>query len=132
VEITIIVDQPYTRLAILLLKTCVWLVKDDCKFHIVLTFEQNEGTSLDTLCCKDVSSLARLSISLHRTLEVRRTSGNPPPTWMAKMKIQSILTKFRSGTLGGGFPLELGVFERVAEVRDTPRQGNSFKIYIKN
>jgi hypothetical protein len=44
----------------------------------VLTFEQKIGTSLHTPCYKDASSLARLSISLHRALEVRRTSGNPP------------------------------------------------------
>jgi hypothetical protein len=42
-----------------------------------LKFEQKKGTSLHIACCKDVSSLARLSVSLHRAVEVCRTSGNP-------------------------------------------------------
>jgi hypothetical protein len=46
----------------------------------VLKFEQKKCTLLDSPRCKDVSSLARLSVSLHRGLEVRRTSGNPPST----------------------------------------------------
>jgi hypothetical protein len=85
VEITIIVDQPYTRLAILLLKTCVWLVKDDCKFHIVLIFEQKKGTSLGSPHCKDASSLKQsvrgqyvCPSQLYITDIVSGISGNPP------------------------------------------------------
>jgi hypothetical protein len=46
------------------------------KFELLLELkiEQKLGTSLHTLCYKDASSLARLSVSFHRALEVRRTS----------------------------------------------------------
>jgi hypothetical protein len=48
------------------------------ELDIVLKFEQKIGPSLHTPCYMDASSLAHLSVSLHRALEVRRTSGNPP------------------------------------------------------
>jgi hypothetical protein len=32
------------------------LVKDDCKFHIVLIFEQKNSTSLHSPCYKDAST----------------------------------------------------------------------------
>jgi hypothetical protein len=94
VEITIIHNQLYTRLAILLLKMCVWLVKDDCKFHIVLIFEQKNGTSLHTPHYKDTSSLKqplrgqyRLSVPVIYIMDNAPSSTWNSPCWISrKMK----------------------------------------------
>jgi hypothetical protein len=50
--------------------------------YLELKISPKEGTSLDTPCYKDVSPSVRgpdrLSVSLHRTLEVPRSARNTP------------------------------------------------------
>jgi hypothetical protein len=62
----------------------------------VLKFEQKDGTSLHTPCCKDASRGKRLSVSLYRGLEVRIISGNPL-VGLSKVVVESVFVPCEGG-----------------------------------